>query len=154
MLLKMTERQLDYVLSESLHLIQNQQLNEHTYQQLLQETVSMWIDPDTDKRIDDRAESVNMPPGSLAAVYRKGLADWIEHNRFGKGKEQHMHALEDVESFIHNRDDMRSQFPVEWNKVKDFRIKKTQREFRKERQKKLKAYKRAQEKKKRERAED
>ncbi len=153
MLLKMTERQLDYVLSESLHLIQNQQLNEHTYQQLLQETVSMWIDPDTDKRIDDRAESVNMPPGSLAAVYRKGLADWIEHNRFGKGKEQHMHALEDVESFIHNRDDMRSQFPVEWNKVKDFRIKKTQREFRKERQKKLKAYKRAQEKKKRERAE-
>ncbi len=153
MLLKMTERQLDYVLSESLHLIQNQQLNEHTYQQLLQETVSMWIDPDTDKRIDDRAESVNMPPGSLAAVYRKGLADWIEHNRFGKGKEQHLHALEDVESFIHNRDDMRSQFPVEWNKVKDFRIKKTQREFRKERQKKLKAYKRAQEKKKRERAE-
>ncbi len=153
MLLKMTERQLDYVLSESLHLIQNHQLNEHTYQQLLQETVSMWIDPDTDKRIDDRAESVNMPPGSLAAVYRKGLADWIEHNRFGKGKEQHMHALEDVESFIHNRDDMRSQFPVEWNKVKDFRIKKTQREFRKERQKKLKAYKRAQEKKKRERAE-
>ena len=153
MLLKMTERQLDYVLSESLHLIQNRQLNEHTYQQLLQETVSMWIDPDTDKRIDDRAESVNMPPGSLAAVYRKGLADWIEHNRFGKGKEQHMHALEDVESFIHNRDNMRSQFPVEWNKVKDFRIKKTQREFRKERQKKLKAYKRAQEKKKRERAE-
>jgi len=148
----MTEEQLNSFLNRSRQLIDENRLTEITYHQLLRETVSMWIDPETDKRIDDRAEAVNMPPGSLAAVYRKGLADWIEHNRFGKGKEQHLHALEDIENFIHNRNDMRAQFPVEWNRVKSFRLKKTQREYRKEKQKQLKAYKREQERKKKERA--
>jgi hypothetical protein len=126
------------------------QLNDK--KELMQETVSMWIDPDTDAKIDDRAEAVNMPPGSLAAVYRKGLADWIEHNRFGKGKEQHMHALEDVEAFIHNRNDIRSQFPVEWNRVKNFRIKKNQKEYRHEMEKRRKARVKAQKKLEQERA--
>jgi hypothetical protein len=118
---------------------------------LLVETVSMWIDPETDKQIDDRAEAVNMPPGSLAAVYRKGLADWIEHNRFGKGKEQHVNALQDIEDFIHNRNDMRSQFPVEWNRVKNFRLKKQQREYRKEKEKARKARERELRRKEKER---
>jgi len=119
----------------------------------LAETVSMWIDPDTDKQIDDRAESVDMPPGSLAAVYRKGLADWIEHNRYGKGKEQHMEALNDVESFIYNRHDIRSQFPVEWTRVKKFRLKKKQKEFRKMREKQRKAMAREERRKQKARAE-
>ena len=33
------------------------QLNDK--KELMQETVSMWIDPDTDAKIDDRAEAVN-----------------------------------------------------------------------------------------------
>ncbi len=120
--------------------------------EMLQETVSMWIDPDTDKKIDDRAESVDMPPGSLAAIYRKGLADWIEHNRYGKGKEQHLHALEDVEDFIYNRNDVRSHFPVEWNRVKNFRIRKKQKEYRKGIEKRRKAYAREQARKEKLRA--
>ncbi len=139
-----TRNQLYQIIQESL----NEYYSEN---QSLNETVSMWIDPDTDKQIDDRAESVDMPPGSLAAVYRKGLADWIEHNRFGKGQEQHQYALQDVESFIHNRNDIRSQFPVEWNKVKTFRLKNKQREYRKQREKRRKAYEREQKRKERER---
>jgi hypothetical protein len=141
------------LIHESLRLIQTDSLNEGKYRQLLHETVSMWIDPETDKNIDDRAEKVDMPPGSLAAVYRKGLADWIDHNRYGKGKEQHIHALNDVESFIYNRNDMRSQFPVEWSRVKKFRLKKKQKEYRNALMKKRKAYEREERRKEKERME-
>lgn len=153
MLLRISESELTRLIHESLRLIQTDSLNEGKYRQLLHETVSMWIDPETDKNIDDRAEKVDMPPGSLAAVYRKGLADWIDHNRYGKGKEQHMHALNDVESFIYNRNDMRSQFPVEWTRVKKFRLKKKQKEYRNALMKKRKAYEREERRKEKERME-
>jgi hypothetical protein len=141
------------VIRESLYLMEMNCFSAENYRNLLNETVSMWIDPDTDKQIDDRAESVDMPPGSLAAVYRKGLADWIEHNRYGKGKEQHMEALNDVESFIYNRHDIRSQFPVEWTRVKKFRLKRKQKEYRKMREKQKKAYEREERKKQKAREE-
>jgi len=152
-MLRVSERELSQIIVESLRLMEQNTFSNEAYQNLLHETVSMWIDPDTDGKIDDKADTVNMPPGSLAAVYRKGLADWIEHNRYGKGKEQHMYALNDVESFIHNRHDMRSQFPVEWNRVKKFRLKQKQKEYRKELAKKRKAYEREEKRKQKAREE-
>lgn len=137
--MKVTAEELTRIIAESFRLVDQGRFSSENYRNVLQETVSMWIDPDTDKQIDDRAESVDMPPGSLAAVYRKGLADWIERNRYGKGKEQHAEALNDVESFIYNRHDIRSQFPVEWTRVKKFRLKKKQKEYRKMREKQRKA---------------
>ena len=151
--MKVTVEELTRIITESLHLVDKGRFSSENYRAVLNETVSMWIDTDTDRQIDDRAESVDMPPGSLAAVYRKGLADWIEHNRYGKGKEQHMEALQDVESFIYNRNDMRSRFPVEWNRVKSFRLKKKQKEFRKMREKQKKAMAREEKRKQKERAE-
>lgn len=152
-MIRVSEQELTRIIVESLRLMGRGQFSNANYRSVLNETVSMWIDPETDSRIDDRAENVDMPPGSLAAVYRKGLADWIEHNRYGKGKEQHMYALNDVESFIHNRNDIRSQFPVEWNRVKNFRLKSRQKEYRKQLMKKRKAYEKEQKRKERERAE-
>ena len=152
-MLRVSELELSQIIAKSLQLMEYGEFSNEKYQNVLNETVSMWIDPETDGRIDDRADAVNMPPGSLAAVYRKGLADWIEHNRYGKGKEQHMEALNDVESFIHNRHDIRSQFPVEWNRVKKFRLKRKQKEYRKELAKKRKAYEREEKRKQKARAE-
>jgi hypothetical protein len=152
-MIRMTRQQLTQIIIENLNLGQTEKKSFDSSQDFLNETVSMWIDPDTDKQIDDRAESVDMPPGSLAAVYRKGLADWIEHNRYGKGKEQHMEALNDVESFIYNRHDIRAQFPVEWTRVKKFRLKKKQKEFRKMREKQRKAMAREERKKQKAREE-
>jgi hypothetical protein len=152
-MIRVSEQELSYIIGESLRLMQRGEFSNDKYLTVLNETVSMWIDPDTDSRIDDRADTVNMPPGSLAAVYRKGLADWIEHNRYGKGKEQHNYALNDVESFIHNRHDMRSQFPVEWNRVKKYRLKQKQKEYRKELAKKRKAYEREEKRKQKAREE-
>jgi len=151
MLLRISESALSRLIQESWRLIQIDRLNEGKYRQLLNETVSMWIDPETDKSIDDRAEKVDMPPGSLAAVYRKGLADWIDHNRYGKGKEQHIHALNDVESFIYNRHDIRSQFPVEWTRVKKYRLKRKQKEYHNAMAKRKKAYEREERRKEKER---
>ena len=151
--MKVTAEELTRIIAESLRLVDKGQFSSENYRTVLNETVSMWIDPDTDKQIDDRAESVDMPPGSLAAVYRKGLADWIERNRYGKGKEQHMEALQDVESFIYNRHDIRAQFPVEWTRVKKFRLKKKQKEYRKMREKQQKAYAREERKKQKAREE-
>ena len=152
-MLIITQEQLNKIINESLLLHEHNELTDDSYHQILSETVSMWIDPETDKRIDDTAEAANMPPGSLAAIYRKGLADWIEHNRYGKGKEQHMHALEDIGDFIHNRHDTRSQYPVEWNRVKNFRIKKKQKEYRHEIEKRKKLRQREEKRKERERRE-
>ena len=152
-MIRVSEQELSYIIGESLRLMQRGEFSNDKYLTVLNETVSMWIDPDTDSRIDDRADAVNMPPGSLAAVYRKGLADWIEHNRYGKGKEQHMEALNDVESFIHNRHDIRAQFPVEWNRVKKYRLKQKQKEYRKELAKKRKAYEREEKRKQKAREE-
>ena len=151
--MKVTAEELTRIIAESLRLVDKGQFSSENYRTVLNETVSMWIDPDTDKQIDDRAESVDMPPGSLAAVYRKGLADWIERNRYGKGKEQHMEALQDVESFIYNRHDIRAQFPVEWTRVKKFRLKRKQKEYRKMREKQQKAYAREERKKQKAREE-
>lgn len=152
-MIRISREMLARVIRESLDLVKKNNFSVEKYRNLLNETVSMWIDPDTDKQIDDRAESVDMPPGSLAAVYRKGLADWIERNRYGKGKEQHMEALQDVESFIYNRHDIRAQFPVEWTRVKKFRLKRKQKEYRKMREKQQKAYAREERKKQKAREE-
>lgn len=152
-MIRISREMLTRVIRESLDLVKKNNFSVEKYRNLLNETVSMWIDPDTDKQIDDRAESVDMPPGSLAAVYRKGLADWIERNRYGKGKEQHMEALQDVESFIYNRHDIRAQFPVEWTRVKKFRLKRKQKEYRKMREKQQKAYAREERKKQKAREE-
>lgn len=95
---------------------------------IISETVSMWIDPRTDKSLDDKAAVYNMPSGALASIYRKGLAAWLEKNRFSKGKDQHMEALSDVQAFITNKNNLRSNFPVEWNRVKKYRIKKHRKE--------------------------
>jgi len=64
-----------------------------------------------------------------------------------------MEALNDVESFIYNRHDIRSQFPVEWTRVKKFRLKKKQKEFRKMREKQRKAMAREERRKQKARAE-
>jgi hypothetical protein len=88
---------------------------------ILCETVSMWLDEKTDGKIDDVADLNNMPPGSLAAVYRKEVAEWVNLNRYGKGRELHNSAWEGVKDFIRNKDNTRDEFPVEWNRVKKFR---------------------------------
>ena len=103
--------------------------NMNVEQEYLTETVSMWLDDETDHKIDDTAEKHNMPPGSLASIYRKALARWFKVNRYGDGKDQHLHALKDVQNFIYNKDEFRSKHPVEWNRVKKFRKKKISDDF-------------------------
>jgi hypothetical protein len=62
-----------------------------------------------------------------------------------------MHALNDVESFIYNRHDIRSQFPVEWTRVKKYRLKRKQKEYHKTMAKRKKAYEREERRKEKER---
>lgn len=127
-MLKLTVEQLHYIIQEGLKLDYDELLEGVEYGELLNETVSMWIDPRTDKKLDDKAAVYNMPSGALASIYRKGLAAWLEKNRFGKGKDQHIEALSDVQAFITNKNNLRSNFPVEWNRVKKYRIKKHRKE--------------------------
>jgi len=56
--MKVTAEELTRIIAESFRLVDQGRFSSENYRNVLQETVSMWIDPDTDKQIDDRAERI------------------------------------------------------------------------------------------------